>query len=641
MADKDPKQTPEEKIAALYAKIPEEQAQQLIEAAANISGKPAADLTIADAMQILEGKNPHPLIDAQLDRIAEDAAAKLWENMSMEQLEQLQAAAENGDLEQVFLSIMGDIAQQAHEHTAEQEAQEDTAPRSITIDLSGYDPKLDPNSQEFDLEAYKAAIEAAGGFDAIGERLKGKFADAMQPIKETITGSEYQQAIKASISGLKASISGLQEMAAAMTRNIAETMQTAGILGETARQALTGITAFIQSDTYKVIKESMQAVAAFMEERRAEFEALAEAGEEIQALAPFLQLELEEAKTDPEFADCTLTEILEQGIDENGNPTESKFRQLIERAKQRRAEYEAAEGTIEEIEEAAKELPRIIANPTDKINYPLDKPNSVIWNLITDAAKNNPNGQVKLAIDTSKKGSKQDAVILYSINFDELPTGVKITKQLTQFDKRAYIAAAALYNAGNKVITATQVFSMMGNSKKPNTDDIQKVNDSLTKMGAARVYIDNAQEVQQAKGYKHFKYDAPLLPFERISAYINGQLTESAIHLFREPPLISFARQRNQITTINRQLLESPINKTDANLLIDGYLLERIGHMKSGKGKAPRKMLFATIYDRCQIKTAKQRQRAPEKIRRYLDHYKKCGWIKGYTEEADGITILL
>ena len=128
-------------------------------------------------------------------------------------------------------------------------------------------------------------------------------------------------------------------------------MQTAGILGETARQALTGITAFIQSGTYKAIKESVQAVAAFMEERRAEFEALAEAGEEIQALAPFLQLELEEAKTDPEFADCTLTEILEQGIDENGNPTESKFRQLIERAKQRRAEYEAAEGTIEEIEE--------------------------------------------------------------------------------------------------------------------------------------------------------------------------------------------------------------------------------------------------------------------------------------------------
>ncbi len=74
---------------------------------------------------------------------------------------------------------------------------------------------------------------------------------------------------------------------------------------------------------------------------------------------------------------------------------------------------------------------------------------------------------------------------------------------------------------------------------------------------------------------------------------------------------------------------------------IDDYLLVRIGHMKSGKGKAPRKMLFSTIYDRCNIKTKKQKQRAPQKIRVYLDHYKKCGWIKGYTEGKDGITIQL
>ena len=136
-------------------------------------------------------------------------------------------------------------------------------------------------------------------------------------------------------------------------------------------------------------------------------------------------------------------------------------------------------------------------------------------------------------------------------------------------------------------------------------------------------------------------YDASLLPFERISAYINGQLTESAIHLFREPPLVSFARERNQITTISRQLLESPINKTDANLLLEDYLIERIGRMKNTKSNAPLKMLFKTIYEKCAITTAKQKQRAPEKIRRYLDHYKKCGWIKGYKEDTDGIKILL
>lgn len=297
-------------------------------------------------------------------------------------------------------------------------------------------------------------------------------------------------------------------------------------------------------------------------------------------------------------------------------------------------------------QENEQDLPKITVKPTSKLNYPLDKPNSVIWgwDLIEEATKTNPNGQLKLKIDTSKKDSKQDAAIMYSINFDELPDGVKINKRLTQYDKRVYIAAATLFNAGNEVITATQVFGMMGNSKKPNVDDLQKVNDSLTKMGAARVMIDNAQEVQYAKGYKHFKYDASLLPFERMSAFVNGQLTESAIHLFREPPLITFAKERNQITTIDRRLLESPINKTEANLKIEDYLIRRIERMKNSKknSKIPRKILFATIYDRCNIKTAKQKQRAPEKIRRYIDYYyKECGWIKGYIEEADGITIQL
>lgn len=61
--------------------------------------------------------------------------------------------------------------------------------------------------------------------------------------------------------------------------------------------------------------------------------------------------------------------------------------------------------------------------------------------------------------------------------------------------------------------------------------------------------------------------------------------------------------------------------------------------MRNPKSKAPRKMLLATIYDRCSIKSRSQKSRAPEKIRRYLDHYKKCGWIAGYTMDDESITI--
>lgn len=294
---------------------------------------------------------------------------------------------------------------------------------------------------------------------------------------------------------------------------------------------------------------------------------------------------------------------------------------------------------IEKAAEELKELPRIIAQQAENLDYPLDKPNSKIWNLLTTADEN---GQLSFAIDTAKKGSGKEALIYYSIDFTALESlpELNITKQLTPFDKRVYIIAAALFNAGNEVITATQIYKA-DHDKLPSDKDLKKINDSLTKMGAAHIYIDNKQEISINKKYPKFKYDASLLPFERMSAYINGQLAEAAIHLLREPPLITFARERKQITTIDRQLLLAPVSKTDANLRIEDYLIERISHMKSPHSRAPRKLLYSTIFENCGITEKKQKQRAPEKIRRFLDYYIECELIKGYAETKEGITITL
>lgn len=356
-------------------------------------------------------------------------------------------------------------------------------------------------------------------------------------------------------------------------------------------------------------------------------DALTDRGKEAKGLLPFILDELE--ATDIAEMGDSLPDVLD-AIDGRGDLSKNKWAPIIERA----------QFAKEKANPAQKKAPvlHVTTKPAESVNYPLDKPNSVIWNLLTTA---DPDGQLALDIVTSKSCSEQDAVIYYGINFDELEKGLTITKQLTPFDKRVYIAAAALFNAGNETVSIRQIYKSMGNIGEPPMRDIQKINDSLTKMSAARVYLDNIKEITEMKGYKHFKYDASLLPFERVSAYVNGQLTESAIHFFREPPLISFAKKRKQITTFPRKVLESPVNKTDANLMIDDYLLERIGRMKDDKGNTPRKMLYDTIFKQCQIKTAKQKQRAPEKIKRYLDFYKKVGHIKDYAEEADGLTIIL
>lgn len=277
-------------------------------------------------------------------------------------------------------------------------------------------------------------------------------------------------------------------------------------------------------------------------------------------------------------------------------------------------------------------LPRLKAVRPEMIEYPLDKINSIIWGLL----EKDTGGQLAIAVE--KSGSKNQIDVLYSIDFDfeELPKGITVTKRLTPFDKRVYIAISSLYNAGNTIITLTQMYYAMGNSGKPSSNQLKRIYNAVTKMASARVFVDNTQEATAYK-YDKFVYDGALLPMERGTALVNGQLADAAIHPLREPPIMTFAKDRNQITTVSVKLLQSPFNKTDANLAIDDYLLERISRAK--KGNQPHRILFKTLFDHAKITTKKQRDRAPDKVKGYLAYYQQCGFIKRFTVEKDGVTI--
>lgn len=333
---------------------------------------------------------------------------------------------------------------------------------------------------------------------------------------------------------------------------------------------------------------------------------------ELQQLEPLMNAELDAAgETVP------LTEIYKTGIDTQTGTVipGSRLESLI-----------AAARTAANNEPAQVSIKR-----ADIIEYPLDKPNSIIWSLLEKDTR----GQI--AFNMAKYGSRQKIPVYYAINFDDLGDDITITKRLLPFDKRAYIAISALFNAGNRVITLSQIYYAMGNTGRPGTRDLTKINDSITKMTGARIFFDNEAEAKKYK-YTRFKYDGSLLPLERGTAIVNGQLADAAIHIFREPPLITFAKERKQITSINIKLLQSPISKTDANLQIDDYLIERISKARNGKGKSCR-ILLKTLYSKTGITTKKQAQRAPDKIRKYLEHYQAQNFISRFSIEPDGITV--
>lgn len=282
--------------------------------------------------------------------------------------------------------------------------------------------------------------------------------------------------------------------------------------------------------------------------------------------------------------------------------------------------------------EPGQKLLSVSGKRATKIDFPVDKVNSNVWKMLTAA----PPGQI--GFDVANPKSNKPILTFYSIDFDALGDNVTISRKLEPFDQRVYLAVSALYNAGNTIISFSQIYKTMGYTSAPNQRDTAKIGDSIAKMAAAHLSLDNSQEAKSYR-YDKFVYNASLLPMERIEGVINGKAVEAAIHLFREPPLISFARGRKQITTIDKKLLETPVNKTSQNLMIENYLIERIAHAKTGR--QPTKILYSTIYKEANITEKKQRQRAKEKLDIILGHYVKCGYINSFTQDRDGIQIEL
>lgn len=506
-------------------------------------------------------------------------------------------ALEKQEAQAVFVESMPQDAQEPQETGQKQRIFNDSGieidPKTgnyiIRIDTT-IDPelqaKLDPNSPQFDPALYLEHTKAA------------------------------KQRLQASLEQMRNSLLDIMKASfgADTMQGVVETLQDAiAPLADIVKQTVT-------SDGFKRITETLQYIVENNEAIQANLE-------KWEQLEPYLEAELQK----PEYNGLTLDELIAlDETDENGEPIENS---LFERA------LAAAQAAFD-----AEQLPRITVNGrgASDVEYPLDKVNANIWTLLKDAPKN---GQLSFTIGTEKRGSRKQADIIYSINFEELENaGLNTVKRLTAFDKRVYIATSALFNGSSDYMTVSQIYATMGNESRPNARDIEKIYTSLEKMRRLPITLDNFTSINsEAKTYPNmpkFVYNGVLLPWESIDAVVNGQRADGVIHLFREPPLVSFAKERKQVTTVSRKLLASPISKTDAHLLIDDYLIERISHIKNSKGKISNKLLYSTIFDKTGTTSRCQKSRGKETVVKYLEHYKQCGFIKDYKEAADGVTII-
>ena len=268
-------------------------------------------------------------------------------------------------------------------------------------------------------------------------------------------------------------------------------------------------------------------------------------------------------------------------------------------------------------------IERINTKKIDGVAFPLDKVNSTLWYGF-------PVGEVKDLKAESDKDSRKgkQASILLLLDFQAL-NGVNISRELTVYDKWVWNACANLNEQGHKAFTAEQIYQAMGNEGRPNSKTKEKILDSVETLSRARVTIDNTEEHELYPNYDRLKATFPLLDTEICIAYSRGQIVEDAIRIIQSPKLFEFAEDRHQITKLPINVLESPLNKTEDNLLLSDYLLMRISKMRNSK-YITRTILLDTIYQKCDIDSKMKRARLPEKIEKILNHYKELEWIKDF-----------
>ena len=139
-----------------------------------------------------------------------------------------------------------------------------------------------------------------------------------------------------------------------------------------------------------------------------------------------------------------------------------------------------------------------------------------------------------------------------------------------------------------------------------------------------------------------------MIPAERVEIMIlNGNETRDCIHLFRTPPLYDYARDKNQIGTIDIKMLDTPLSNTKENIELKGYLLKRIASIKNTKSHMSDTIRYDTIYEYLRIDTntpdkdflRHKYMDIRNKVKKLLDFWIKMGLITSYTEEKEGKSI--
>jgi len=317
------------------------------------------------------------------------------------------------------------------------------------------------------------------------------------------------------------------------------------------------------------------------------------------------------------------------------------FESLLKDKKKLKKTFEAYAKKLQQLEEE-NGLPETVINTFYPVNFlaPTDK----VSNL---AFSNELTGGHIQQLAMERRGSKKQITTLASINFDNLNGSVQIKgrKELTAYDREVHDAIITLYvDGGNEYITPQMIYRVMTGNPDAylNPKQAEAISDSITKCMYSRLIIDASEEAK-AYGFDSFKYDGSLISGERVTASLNGTVVE-CLRILRPPVLYEYANKKNQIGRFAIKILNTPINKNEEIITLQGYLYRRILSMKNNSNLS-KTIVYDTVYNQLDIKAAsdgalrKKKAKVRSQVKKILDYWKQEQFIAGYVENKRGQVI--
>ena len=253
-------------------------------------------------------------------------------------------------------------------------------------------------------------------------------------------------------------------------------------------------------------------------------------------------------------------------------------------------------------------------------------------------------------INVGNRG-KNTITTIASIDFNNMKKmGVSISheKWLTPFDREILSIVSSLYAAGNTYQSPQMIFqAMSGNKEKVKLPPEMraKIIESLRKLRATTIEINASQE-EKAGWSKKGKYEGSLLPSERVEVItLNGQKVVDCIHFLRNSPLYDYAEGKNQISRVNIEMLQAPVNNTTENIELKFYLLRLISSMKNSKSKLKPVIRYDSLYEYLGIDENNtsdilhKKKDIRDRVKKILNFWVEQGFIRSFEEEKEGKNI--